>query len=199
MRRLIWNRLIVALLLNLAYLLETSWPILGRTQRHTLLPTNTAIHVRLTHQLDTISTQAEEIFFGTLSKSVVIDDRLVFACGTKVIGRVREVASSGHLQRLSSITLELTDLSGMSIRTKSLRIDGRAHLLRDVRLIGIDARAGAPLGGVAWVGSGAGSGFGIGADSRTPAYRLTDDNEIVLPAETVLVFYSLEIKSIRKR
>lgn len=198
MRRSALDRLIANLLLGLPCILGLPSAVSGQPQPQVSLPPNSAIRVCLAQQLETSSAQPEETFLATLSKTIVIDDRIVFARGTKVVGRVREAVSSNRLQRPASITLELTEIGGIPIGTRSLRIGGKKRLLREVKLIGSDARTSNLFSGMAWVESGAGMGIGIGGGSRTATHYVTNDNEIVLPAETVLVFNSLDPRSARK-
>jgi len=199
MRRLIRARLSVELFLSILCLLGIPWALLGQAQPQTSLPPKTAIHVRLIHQLDSIRTQDEGIFAATLSDPVVVDDRTVFARGTEAIGRVREVQKS-NLQHPASITLELTEVAGVSIRTSPLRINWKASLLDHLKPLGADGSAISSLSGIAWEGRGGGGGIGFSIDggNGTAAHYRRVGNELVLPAGTALVFKS-EHKGTRQR
>lgn len=152
------------------------------------VPAGTEIKVRLIDQLDTGEAKAGQTFSGTISQPVVAGGKIVLAKGTKVSGRVIEAVSSGRLKRPASITLELTQIGGRSVRTDPLQIDGKSHLLRNVALIGGGAGAGAVVGGIAGGKKGAAVGAAIGAGAGTATAYITGKNEIVLPAEVEIPF-----------
>lgn len=160
----------------------------GQRRQITSVPSGTEIKIRLLDQLHTGETETGQTFTGTVLQPVVVAGRTILAKDAKVSGRAVEVVSSGRLKRPASITLELTQAGGRSIRTEPLRIDGKSHLLRNVGLIGGGAAAGAVIGGIAGGKKGAAIGAAVGAGAGTATAFMTGAKEIVLPVETELPF-----------
>ena len=152
------------------------------------LPAGTPVHVRLLTQLDTGTAQSGQTFAATVAQPVVVGGKTVLVGGAKVKGRVAEAVSSGRLQRPASITLELTQVSGTSLVTEPLRIDGKSHLVRNAELIGGGTAAGAVIGALAGGKKGAAIGAAVGAGAGTTTAYMTGKKEIVLPVETQLTF-----------
>jgi hypothetical protein len=148
----------------------------------------TEIRVQLIDRLDTGKTQAGEEFSATLAEPVRLENEAVWPKGTEVRGRVVEVVSSGRLQRPASITLQLTQIANSPVETETEQIDGKSHAGRNVALIGGSAAAGAILGAIAGGAKGAVIGTAAGAGAGTVTAAATGKQEIVLPAETPLVF-----------
>lgn len=152
-------------------------------QRSTIIPSGTEIQVRIVDKLDTGETHAGQTFTATVADPVVVGGRTVLARGQRIVGRVTEAVSSGHLKQPASITLELT-----SVETEPLRIDGKSHWVRNAELIGGGAAAGALLGALADGKKGAAIGAAIGGGAGATGAYLTGKKEIVIPAETQLTF-----------
>lgn len=167
--------MVLAVVLGLA-------PSLSAQRRASILP-GTEIKVRLNKQLDTATAKPGETFSGTLPQAVTANGRTVLFRGATVNGRVVDAVSSGRLKKPASITLELT-----SVQAQPLRIDGKSHNVRNAELIGGGAAAGALIGALVGGKKGAVVGAGVGAGSGAAGAYMTGKKEIVLPAETELVF-----------
>ena len=148
----------------------------------------TRIQVRLNEKLETGQAQSGQTFSGTIARSVTVGGRVVLARGTRVKGRVVEAVSSGRLKRPASITLELTQVGGASIRTEPLRLDEQSHVVRNAELIGGGAATGTLLGAAAGGKKGAAVGAAAGAGAGSAVAYFTGKKEIVLPPETWLTF-----------
>jgi hypothetical protein len=144
--------------------------------------------VRLLGQLDTGKTEPGEEFSATLGQPVRLDNGIVLPTGTEAKGKVVEVVSSGRLSRPASITLQLIQIGNSPIETQAEEIHGQSHAGRNVALIGGIAAVGAVLGGVAGGGKGAVIGATAGAGAGTATAAATGKQEIVLRAETPLMF-----------
>jgi hypothetical protein len=148
----------------------------------------TEIRVRLDERLDTGETPAGKTFTATVEQRVRLNRRITLTKGARVRGTVTEVVSSGRLKRPAVITLQLNGLGGAPIQTDPLQIDGNSHAKRNTALIGGGAMTGALLGAMAGGGKGALIGAAAGAGAGTTVAYATGKHEIVLPAETELVF-----------
>ena len=147
----------------------------------------TEIQVQLLTPLDTGSAHAGQEFTATLAQAVVAG-KVVWPKGSPVKGKVLEAVSSGRLERPASITLQLTQIGTVPVSTEPEEIGGKSHAGRNVALIGGGAGAGAILGGIAGGGKGAVIGAAAGAGAGTLAAAATGKHEIVLRAETLLLF-----------
>ncbi len=152
------------------------------------LKPGTQIKVRLLGKLDTGANTAGQTFTGTVGEAVRSGGRTVFAKNTQVKGQILEVVSSGRLNKPASISLLLTSVGRNAVQTETLRIDGKSHAGRNAAWIGGGAATGAIIGAIAGGGKGAAIGTLAGAGAGTGTAYATGKKEIVLPAETELVF-----------
>lgn len=148
----------------------------------------TEIRVRLIDRLDTGQAQPGQEFSATLAEPVRLENGTEWPRGTEVKGRIVDVVSSGRLRRPASITLQLTQIANSAINTETERIDGRSHAGRNAALIGGGAAFGAILGAITGGAKGAAIGSAVGAGAGTATAAATGKQEIVLPAETPIVF-----------
>ncbi len=174
---------IIPILGSLLFLAMLGTPASVNAQRRAKILDGTEIKVRLDKQLDTGTAKPGETFSGTLSEAVTSSGRTVLFRGATVKGRVVDAVSSGRLKKPASITLELT-----SVSTQPLRIDGKSHNVRNAELIGGGAGVGALIGALVGGKKGAAVGAGVGAGAGTVGAYMTGKKEIVLPAETELIF-----------
>ena len=152
------------------------------------LKPGTQIKVRLLGKLDTGQNRAGQTFSATVGEAVRSGGRTILAKDARVNGQILEVVSSGRLKRPASISLQLTSIGRRSVQTETLRIDGKSHAGRDAGWIGGGAAAGAIIGAIAGGGKGAAIGTLAGAGAGTGTAYATGKKEIVLPAETELIF-----------
>lgn len=152
------------------------------------LKPGTQIKVRLLGKLDTGENLAGQTFTATVGEAVRSGGRTILAKDARVNGQILEVVSSGRLKKPASISLQLTSIGKRSVQTETLRIDGKSHAGRDAGWIGGGAAAGAIMGAIAGGGKGAAIGTLAGAGAGTGAAYATGKKEIVLPAETELIF-----------
>ncbi len=152
------------------------------------LKPGTQIKVRLLRRLDTGENRAGQTFTATVEEAVRSGRRTILAKNARVNGQILEVVSSGRLKKPASISLQLTSIGRIPVQTETLRIDGRSHAGRDAGWIGGGAAAGAIIGAIAGGGKGAAIGTLAGAGAGTGTAYATGKKEIVLPAETELIF-----------
>src|ERR1700686_2122099 len=95
----------------------------------------TEIKVRLLGELDTGEAKEGQLFSATLAEPVILVNKKVLARGTRVIGLVKETASSRRLKRPASITLVLTSVDKTPIQTEALKIEGKSHVMRNAAQI----------------------------------------------------------------
>jgi hypothetical protein len=151
------------------------------------------VSVRLLDPLSSGSSQSGDTFTTTLASPLIVNDRIVAEKGARVTGQVREVVSSGRLNRAALIVLSLNTVQARSgrfpVQTGDLTIKAGSHATRNLLIIGGAAGAGAVIGGAAGGTKGTAIGALAGAGAGTIGAYLTGKREIVLPAETVLTFH----------
>jgi hypothetical protein len=153
----------------------------------------TAIHIRLSTEVNTGTTAPGSTFDGTLAEPLVANGVVVAPRGSLVGGRVTNVVSSGRLKRPAEISLMLTSITPSggertSVSTRTWSVSGKSHKRRDITMIGGGAGVGAAIGAIAGGGKGAAIGSMIGAAGGTAGAFATGKKEIDLPAETQLTF-----------
>ena len=156
------------------------------------VPAGTELQVRLNEALGSRRTGAGERFDATLHAPVVVSDRVVLPKGAIVHGRVTRAVASGHLKTPArlSVTLDTVEWRGKSyaIATSSVNRSARSHKNRNLALIGGGSGAGALIGGLAGGGTGALIGAGAGAGAGAAGAYTTGRKDVLLPAESLLVF-----------
>ena len=157
-----------------------------------VLPAASSATIRLTDPLSTGSSQPGDTFTAILESPLVVSDRIVAEAGTRVIGQVISVTSSGRLQRPAMITVRLIAVDDndarFQLRTGDLTVKEDSHAPRNILIIGGSAASGAVMG-ASGGGRGALLGGLLGAGAGTAGAYLTGKKEIVLPSETLLTFH----------
>src|SRR5258708_18304123 len=74
------------------------------------VPAGTGLTIRLNEQLDSEKAQVGDVFHGSISTPVTIDNQTVIPTSADVEGRVVEVKSAGRFAGQSVLTIELTRL-----------------------------------------------------------------------------------------
>jgi hypothetical protein len=155
------------------------------------VPRGTTIAVRTTQPLSTKHNKSGETFGAIVDRDVTVSGRRVIASGTRVIGRLVEVApagkSAGGRMTLVLTTIEL-DKGPLVIQTEPIALEAKSQAKRDAgRVIGGGA-IGAIVGGIAGGGSGAAIGAAVGGGAGTVAAVATKGKQIELEAEKEIVF-----------
>ena len=77
------------------------------------------IRVRTTSTLSTKSNSSGEAFVGSLAEPVMDGERMVFAAGAPVRGRVSFADEGGRVKGVARIGVELTEIAGVPVSTKA--------------------------------------------------------------------------------
>jgi hypothetical protein len=155
------------------------------------VPRGTNIPVRTTQPLSTKHNKTGETFAAIVDRDVTVSGRRIIPSGTRVIGRLAEVApagkSAGGRMTLVLTTIEL-EKGPVVIQTDPIALEAKSQAKRDAgRVIGGGA-IGAVIGGIAGGGSGAAIGAAVGGGAGTVAAVATKGNQIELDAEKEIVF-----------
>ncbi len=162
-----------------------------------IIPSGTAIQVRLLNSLSSRTASRGEEFEAQLAAPINADGSIVFPSRTRVRGRVVSASPSGGLHHPGYLRLTLQSiqtLSGdwMPISTSFVSARGKSHKRRNLTLIGGGAGLGGLIGGLAGGGKGLAIGAVSGAAAGTAGAYFSGKKEAVLPAETKLTFATVK-------
>jgi|SRR5579859_107795 len=156
------------------------------------IPAGTGLTIRLNDQLDSEKAQVGDVFHGSISTPVTIDNQTVIPTSADVEGRVVEVKSAGRFAGQSVLTIELTRLlmngKSYNLQTDRWSKSGSGRGKSTAAKVGGGAAVGAILGGVFGGGKGAAIGAAAGAGAGTGVSAINKGQQIVLKPETVLNF-----------
>jgi hypothetical protein len=157
-----------------------------------VVPSGTAVTVRLAQSVGSKISQAGQSFSGTVADSVAVGGRTAIPAGAKVSGTVVDAKPLGRFAGGASLSLRLNsvDINGMGvpITTSSVTQVEKGKGKRTAVLAGGGAAVGALIGGLAGGGKGAGIGALAGGGAGTGGAAFTGNKDIVLPAESALTF-----------
>ena len=157
-----------------------------------VIPSGTALHVRVDEAIDTRRNRAGDGFSATLAEPIEMDGRALLPAGTEFTGHVTTAAASGRLKGRAYIGLRLDAfrLNGREypIQTSSVERVSASHKKRNAILIGGGAGLGAAIGALAGGGKGALIGAGAGAGAGTAGAAATGRRQVGIGAETPLRF-----------
>lgn len=157
-----------------------------------VVPTGTAITVRLAQSVGSKISQAGQSFSGSVADAVVVGGSTAIPAGAKVSGTVVDAKPLGRFAGGASLTLRLNsvDIHGtaQAIKTSAVAQTEKGKGKRTAVLAGGGAAVGALIGGLAGGGKGAGIGALAGGGAGTGGAAFTGNKDIVLPAESALTF-----------
>lgn len=157
-----------------------------------VVPTGTALTVRLAQSVGSKISQAGQSFSGSVADAVVVGGSTAIPAGAKVSGTVVDAKPLGRFAGGASLTLRLNsvDIHGtaQSIKTSAVAQTEKGKGKRTAVLAGGGAAVGALIGGLAGGGKGAGIGALAGGGAGTGGAAFTGNKDIVLPAESALTF-----------
>jgi hypothetical protein len=156
------------------------------------IPVGTQLSIRLTEELSSEKAQVGDVFHGSISAPITVDDQTVVPTTADVEGRVVDVKSAGRFAGKSDLVLQLTKLTmngkSYSIQTDQWNKDGSSRGKATAAKVGGGAAVGAILGGIFGGGKGAAIGAAAGAGAGTGVSAATKGQQIVLKPEAVINF-----------
>ncbi|MFB3812758.1 MAG: hypothetical protein ACE14L_01500 [Terriglobales bacterium] len=170
-----------------------------------LLPSGTAIRMKLEAPISTDAAVPGDTFSGRVTEPVMFDGRTIIPIGASVQGRVMRVASPRRIKGKPSVHLhpeqiilpdgEVRQITAAVVDTDRPRkfdvddegnIRGRGRSAKDNRELLLGSGAGAGVGAIVGGGSGALIGAGVGAVVST-THWLVGRRSATIPAGTELV------------
>jgi hypothetical protein len=156
------------------------------------IPAGTQLSIRLNDEVNSEKAQIGDVFHGSISSPVSIDDQTAIPTTADVEGRVVEVKSAGRFAGQSVLTLELTKLTmngrSYSLQTSQWTKSGNGRGKSTAAKVGGGAAVGAVLGGIFGGGKGAAIGAAAGAGAGTGVSAATKGQQIILHPEAIIAF-----------
>jgi hypothetical protein len=157
-----------------------------------VVPTGTALTVRLGQALSSKTSQSGQTFIATLAQPVSIDGRTAIPAGSTVSGTVVTAKEKGKFKGEGELSLALTSVTvkghTLTIQTSVLDNTVKGKGKRTAVTTGGGAAGGALIGGLAGGGKGAGIGALVGAGAGLVGGAMTGNQQIEIPAESALTF-----------
>ncbi|HEX3091216.1 MAG TPA: BON domain-containing protein [Candidatus Angelobacter sp.] len=156
------------------------------------VPAGTQLSIRLNDEVNSEKAQVGDVFHGSISSPVAIDDQTAIPTTADVEGRVVDVKSAGRFAGQSVLTLELTKLTmngkSYSLQTSQWTKSGNGRGKSTAAKVGGGAAVGAVLGGIFGGGKGAAIGAAAGAGAGTGVSAATKGQQIILRPEAIIAF-----------
>jgi hypothetical protein len=156
------------------------------------VPAGTQLSIRLSDEVDSEKAQVGDVFHGSISAPVTVDDLTAIPTTADVEGRVVDVKSAGRFAGGSLLTLQLTKLimngKSYSISSDQWSKTGTGKGKGTATKVGGGAAVGAVLGGIFGGGKGAAIGAAAGAGAGTAGSAVGKGQQIVLRPEAVINF-----------
>ncbi|HXE91715.1 MAG TPA: hypothetical protein VNK82_12220 [Terriglobales bacterium] len=162
------------------------------TAKPITVPAGTAIIIRTGEALGSKISHAGDSFTGVVAEPVTIDGKVVIPEGSEVVGTVTDAKARGKFKGEARLGLNL-----VAVRVKGTKYDVETSEVervmkgkgkRTAAMIGGGAGAGALIGALAGGGKGAAIGAAVGAGAGTAGAGLTGNQDISIPAESLLSF-----------
>jgi BON domain len=157
------------------------------------LPAGTVLPIRITEELNSKTTQTNDVFHGSLAADLGTQGVIAIPRGATVIGRVVEAKDAAHFKGSSLLTLELTQMNArgqkITLVTDTFSKQGEGRGKNTAVKTGGGAALGAIIGALAGGGKGAAIGGLAGAAAGTGVNAATRGQQVDIPSETLLNFH----------
>ncbi len=154
-----------------------------------VLPSGTRVEVSLSQTLSASKDNVGDSFAGSLARPIVTTGgATVFRRGDNVQGTVVAAKGRGRFKGSGALGIQLTSIAGKDVSTTEYEKEEKGRGKRSAAFIGGGGGLGALIGGLAGGGKGALIGGLAGAGAGTAGAAYTGSHDVVIPAETVVVF-----------
>jgi hypothetical protein len=156
------------------------------------LPVGTSIRVRLETALGSKISQPGEAFSANVADEVLSNGEVIIPRGARADGTVVDAKPLGRFKGGAALSIRLdrvhTRWGSYAVATSSISRAEKGKGKRSAGFIGGGAGLGALIGGIAGGGKGALIGGLAGGGAGTAGTAFTGNQQIVLPAESLLTF-----------
>jgi len=152
----------------------------------------TTITVRLSTGLGSQTSKTGDTFIASVAYPVTMGDKVVIPKSADAVGTVLEAKAKGKIKGEARLKLALRKITikgrNYLIETEEVATTEKGKGSRTAATTGGGAAGGALIGGIAGGGKGAGIGALVGAGVGLVGGAFTGNDQIELPAETILTF-----------
>ena len=152
----------------------------------------TIVDVRLTQALTSAKALVGDKFSGVLERDLEVNGQLLAPKGSRVSGKVTDVAASGKVKGLARMAVTLTAIEvgdeRYTVETNTVSQNAEQTKSRDAKVIAGGAGVGAVIGAIAGGKKGAAIGAAVGGGAGTAGVLATKGKEVEYPAEHRLSF-----------
>jgi hypothetical protein len=156
------------------------------------LPAGTIIPVRITENLDSKTSQSNDVFHGSLAGDLGTQGVIALPRGSAVMGRIVDVREAAHFKGSALLSVELTEISvrgkKVPVVTDAFNKEGAARGKNTAVKAGGGAALGTIIGALAGGGKGAVIGGLAGGAAGTGVNAATRGEQAVIPTETLINF-----------
>ncbi|HXK58497.1 MAG TPA: hypothetical protein PLP42_01260 [Acidobacteriota bacterium] len=157
-----------------------------------VLPEGTVIDVRLDDYLSSATNRVGDTFDAILDRDLIVNGQMLAPKGSKVTGKISDVAGAGKVKGLARMALVLTAINvgeeRYLIDTNTIRVEAENTKARDAKTVGAGAAIGAAIGAIAGGGKGAAIGAAIGGGAGTAGVLATKGKEVEFQPEHKMSF-----------
>ena len=157
-----------------------------------VVATGTTITVRLSTALGSQTSKTGDTFIASVAYPVTMGDKVVIPKSADAVGTVLEAKAKGKIKGEARLKLALRKVTikgrNYLIETEEVATTEKGKGSRTAATTGGGAAGGALIGGIAGGGKGAGIGALVGAGVGLVGGAFTGNDQIELPAETILTF-----------
>jgi hypothetical protein len=157
-----------------------------------VVPAGTSLPIILSQSLSSKTSNAGEEFSGSLASAVSVDGAVAIPKGAEVRGVVTKSKKQGAFKGQGDLAIRL---AGIRVNGRSYPISSSTYAesvkgkgKRSAVVTGGGAAVGALIGGLAGGGKGAAIGAGVGAGGGLAASGATGGENVVLSAESRVIF-----------
>jgi hypothetical protein len=153
------------------------------------VPQGVDIHARINESISAKTSDVGDAFHGTLTEPLTTHaGEVVYEKGTEVSGTVVSAKGRGRFAGAGVLAIELDQIAGQQVSATEYVVSKKGKGKRTAALIGGGAGGGALIGALAGGGKGALIGGLIGGGAGTAGAGLTGNKQLVIPAESPVVF-----------
>ena len=157
-----------------------------------VIPSGTAVRVRLNESLSSKKNQSGDFFETVLEEDLIVDGYLLASEGSRITGMVKDAQKSGKVKGRARMSLALTEIAvgeaTYDIDSNTLNFEAKSTAKRDAKRTGLVTGAGALIGVLTGGKKGAGIGAIIGAGVGGGATVLTAGDEVEFAVEQLFEF-----------
>ena len=161
-------------------------------KRRISIPAGTPLEVVLDQSLSTARNKVGDRVRMSLTRSVSIDESVVFPVGAEFTGLVLQLERPGQVKGVAVLALALVNVSFegniVSVQTETIKREGQGTKAKDAGKVAVTSGIGAAIGAIFGGKEGAAKGALIGGGAGTTGVIATRGEDLELKPETRLVF-----------